>query len=107
MVKLNINTINKGSLPRLFDQAFKEVMKDIAAKGTQPGAKREIKIKVTVIPSEKKDGAIATVEVETKLAKRVSAGSMSFDYDGSKLTALTPEYEQSEIPFTKIDDIAN
>lgn len=92
---MGIGDLNFGSIAEQFPKAWEEVMRNIMDPATDARKKREIKITVSIIPSEDRGMATTTINVKTTLAPvREDSGSVIFDYnEKGRLVARTHEPE--------------
>lgn len=67
--EVDFNTLGRGGLRELFVRAFGDVMRNIDNPNTKAKAKREIVIKIGVLPNKERSSVELLFDVDTKLAK--------------------------------------
>jgi len=64
---VTLNTIANGAAVELFDRELQRVIQNIADPNTSAKARREIHIKVTILPDEERSIGYARIECASKL----------------------------------------
>ena len=78
-----------GALTERFNRELNRVLQNVFDPNTKPDAKREIAVKISVVPNEQRDAAIFSLAVTSKLAPAVNIAQTVFldmDDDG-RITA--------------------
>lgn len=79
---ITLENIGNGAAKELFQRALDEVLANIADPNTKADQKREISLKVSIVPTESRDGARESggfeIQVQTKLAGPKPAGGTMY-----------------------------
>jgi len=75
---INLSNLGGGVAIEKFDEELARVVDNILDPNTDPGAKREVVIKVSVVPSKDRKHGDIEVSTSTKLAPSVSYSTQAF-----------------------------
>ena len=107
-----LDELMDGALTERFNRELNRVLQNVFDPNTKPDAKREIAVKISVVPNEQRDAAIFSLAVTSKLAPAVNIAQTVFldmDDDG-RITATervsqTPgqiDMEGNESPMPRV-----
>lgn len=90
-----LSDLNFGAVNEQFARAWQEVLRNITDPATEARKKRELKIIVSVVPSEDRGMAVTTIEVKTVLAPvKQDSGSVILDFnEKGQIVAKTHQTE--------------
>jgi hypothetical protein len=96
--KVSLATLGKGAAVELFERELQNVLVNIDDPNTPTKEKREIVLKVTIVPSEARDFGTVSIECKAKLASVSPASTaMLFQRDGRKHVAFEPKGKQGNL----------
>lgn len=90
-----LSDLNFGAVNEQFARAWQEVLRNITDPATEAKKKRELKISISVVPSEDRGMATTTIDVKTVLAPvKQDSGSVIFDFnEKGQIVARTHQAE--------------
>lgn len=95
---VSIETLNKGAIPELFEEAWRRLMENIADGNTSARATRQLTLTIKVKPNDKRDNATTTVSVVERLAPiNPHEHYVLLSSDGKKLQAFTADPKQADL----------
>lgn len=98
--RLSLDNINKGAVPELFDEAWKEVLEDIRSLQKPAEAARSVTIKVKIVPDKDRGTGGVQVSVETKLAPPIpSTGYTHLAIEGDSVVSYVNNPVQDVLEF--------
>lgn len=96
--KVSLSTLGKGAAVELFERELQNVLANIDDPNTDYKEKREIVLKVTIVPSEARDFGTTSIKCTSKLAGvKPAMTAMLFQREGRKHIALEPKGKQGNL----------
>lgn len=100
MSKVTLATIGKGAASELFDVELQRALENIDDPNRPAKEKREINIKITLLPNEQRDFCSTEISVSSKLPPIKGAATATawiLQRDGKKHVALEPKGKQGSL----------
>lgn len=98
----SMSELMDGGVEQRFNEAMREIWQNVQNPNTNPKAKREMTIRITVKPNERRDSAEFTVDVKTKLAAPNALSQLvllQFNADGSVTATERTEQIPGQLSF--------
>ncbi|ADK81635.1 hypothetical protein [Sediminispirochaeta smaragdinae] len=97
--RVTIETLNKGAVIDLFDEAWQQIMDNIADDNCDAQITREVTVSVKVKPSKDRSSANTICGVKTKLAPiKPTESFVLFSKSGGSMEAYTTDPRQQDLP---------
>ena len=97
-MQVNLETLAGGAAGELFDLEFERILKNIQDPNTDPTAKRQITLTVTIQADEIRESAVAMVNVVAKLAPvRPHKSAMYLGEREGRMVAVTFDPRQGSL----------
>ena len=100
MSEITLTNLGGGAAVEKFQEEFEKVVANIMDPNTDPKAKREVVLKVTIQPSADRDWAGMKIEAQAKLAPNVAYATRAFvgiDRQSGKASAFEDNPNQTTI----------
>lgn len=100
---VTLATLGNGAAVELFETELFKVLDNIEDPNTKPDSVREITLKVSIKPNDRREKAIVAIQVKSKLAPVSPFGSMFFfGRKGGRLTVVESNPQEPPLPFDNI-----
>ncbi len=98
--RLSLDNINKGAVPELFEEAWKEVLDDIRNLQKPAEAARSVTIEIKIIPDKDRGMGGIQVSVKTKLAPPIpSTGYSHLALEGDSVVSYVNNPSQNVLEY--------
>lgn len=105
--EVSLVTLGGGAAVELFDDALRELLRNVADPNTEPKATREIVLKVKIKPSESRDFAAVEIHCAPKLAAVSPATTHVFlGTDGRTVRAYENNPVQPDLGLSNVKPFA-